>query len=181
MDLLTILTDAAENPWIYLPLLFVFAVAATVALPIPVEVGLLNPWISPLALILVLGLGKAVGACLVLPLGGWVGARIEREVARYPRFARMYARLKQGIAHWGYVALFAILSIPFMSDTAPIYAFSTMTGATRDPSAASGAPQRKRRPSAPPLRRGPFVLVSFAAGLVRGSLFLAIPILLGWP
>ena len=181
MDLLTILTDAAADPWVYLPLLFVFSAAATVALPVPVEIGLLNPLIPPLPLIVVLGLGKAVGALLVLPLGAWVGGRIERELARYPRFAVIFARLRHWIAHWGYLALFAILSIPFMSDTAPIYAFSTMTGAAPDPAAPSVTSAGSNRPRATPMRRGPFVLVSFVAGMVRGSLFLAIPVLLGWP
>lgn len=181
MDLLTILTNAATDPWIYLPLLFVFAVAATVALPVPVEIGLLNPWISPVPLVVVLGLGKAVGAFLVLPFGGWVGSRIERELTRYPRFTGMYARMKGWIARWGYLALFGILSVPFMSDTAPVYVFSTMTSTTPAPSPSSGSSSGSNGPRTAPLRRAPFVLVSFLAGVVRGSLFLAIPVLLGWP
>lgn len=181
VDFLSILTDTAGNPWIYLPLFFAFSVAATVALPVPVEIGLLNPLIPPWPLIVTLGLGKAVGAFLVLPFGAWIGARIDREVVRYPRFALFYDRLKRWMEHWGYLALFAILSVPFMSDTAPVYAFSTMTDRSRGAREGTGSVPAPNGTRTAPLRAGPFVLVALGAGLVRGALFLALPVLLGWP
>lgn len=178
VDPIELLLSVAEDPWVYLPLFFLFSVAATVFLPVPVEVGLLNPFVPWFGLVLVLAAGKAIGAVIVLPLGDRVGDRLVREAARYPRLARLYARVEAWTGRWGYGALFALQSIPFMTDTAPLYAFSTlhsMEGGTGP--GAGGAPHRPYRQT---LRLGPFVAVSFAAGLVRGTLFLAVPIGLGW-
>ncbi len=177
VDLLAPLLSAAEDPWVYLPLFFAFSVAATVALPIPVEVGLLNPFVPAPSLIVALAAGKAVGAVFVLRLGDRLGLRLARETLKYPRLAVLYARIEAWTRRWGYGALFGLQAIPFMTDTAPLYAFSTLHALP----ARRAFVAERRTELRQTLRIGPFVGVSFAAGVVRGALFLAVPLWLGWP
>lgn len=177
VDWLAPLDAVAENPLLYLPLLYVFALLSTLILPIPVEIGLLNPFLPFPSLILVLALGKASGSALVFPLGRRLGDEIRARIERFPRFALLYAWVERWIERGGYAALFLMLAIPFMTDTAPLYAFTILHPGS--PGAKPGDPLPSTR-GARALLLGPFVAVNFAAGVVRGSLFLAIPLLLGW-
>ncbi len=180
MDWLSWLIPLAENPWIYLPLLFVYAVLAAVLLPIPVELGLLDPFVSPVLLVLTVGAGKALGGALVFPMGARMGASIERYLVRFPRLIRPYRWIEASIGRHGYGALFAFLSIPFMTDSVPVYAFAILN--PRVPPVV--APALLRRQPTRRLRKaltfGPFVAVNFAAALVRCTVFLALPLSLGW-
>lgn len=177
IDWLAPLDAVAESPVLYLPLLFAFTVLATIVLPVPVEVALLNPFLPPASLILVLAAGKAVGAAFVFPLGGRIGDALRSQVARFPRFARFYGWVERFVGRRGYVALFLLLSVPFMTDTAPLYAFTML-----NPSRTRKSFDEPRSVAHEPrgLVLGPFVAVNFAAGVVRGTLFLVIPLLLGW-
>lgn len=179
-DLIAVLLGTAEDPAIYLPLLFVFSTLAAILLPIPVELGLLNPFVPFWALILVAAGGKALGGALVFPLGASVGARVERWTRRFPKLAGIYRWITDLVGRYGYAGLFGLLAIPLMTDSIPVYAFSILNPPEPPASAApAGAalPSRARRS----LRRGPFVAVNFASALVRCSAFLALPVLFGWP
>ncbi len=180
LDWLGWLTAAAGDPFIYFPLLFIFAVLATVLLPIPVEVGLLNPLVPPVGLILTVAAGKAVGGALVFPLGARIGGRIDRELLRYPRLGRLYEWIERAVGEHGYWALFGLLAIPFMTDSVPVYAFSVFNPISTGsipvaPSAGAGVGRFRKA-----LGLGPFTLVNFAAGIVRCTAFLALPIVFGF-
>ena len=164
VDLGSVLQSVATDPWSYLPLLFAYTVASTLILPIPEEIGLLNPFIPWYYLVLVLGAGKTVGAALVYPLGGRVGVALERWIARWPWAASWYAWVQRQVGRYGYPALFALLAVPFMTDTAPVYAFSIANPAE--------GPGR--------MRFGGFLTANFLAGITRGFLFLAVPLYFGW-
>src|SRR6266705_542121 len=91
----------------YLFGLFLYAIAAAVVLPIPVELLLLlYPELNPAFKAVALGLGKAVGAIVVFFVGNKVNPYIVRRT--------------------GWVGLTILLAIPFMSDTAVNYFFSLL-------------------------------------------------------
>ncbi len=121
------LTTSSEDPATYLVSLFVFSAAAAIILPIPVEAALVlapasMPFIVPA---LALGLGKALGAIAVF----FIGAKIEETVMRFGKwrwFKWLLDKSEGFVRRFGYVALFVILSIPFMVDTVPLYVFSLL-------------------------------------------------------
>ena len=74
----------------YLVGLFLYSIAAAVALPLPVEILLpLYPQIDSSVKAVVLGLGKAVGAIFVFYVGHKVNPIIERWMGRHPLGARI--------------------------------------------------------------------------------------------
>ena len=180
VDFVGILESIAQSPELYLPVLFVFVVLATVALPIPVEVGLLNPYLPFWWLLLVLAAGRALGGWLVYPLGERIGTGVDRWVRRSARAGRLWDWVGAFVGRYGYFGLFALLSIPFMVDTATIYAFAILNPApgARGPTEGGSAPRPS--PERPRLRLGPFTMANALAGFARGALFLAIPVALGW-
>ncbi len=180
MDWLAWLVTAAEDPLVYLPLLFAYALLATVLLPIPVEFGLLNPFLSPVLLILTVAAGKAAGGALVFPLGTKIGEQIERYLERFPRLEGPYRWIERVTSRHGYWALFAFLSIPFMTDSVPVYVFSILNPRAPPTPATTPSPPPPSGPRRRVLRLGPFVAVNFVAALVRCSLFLLVPLSLGW-
>ncbi len=179
-DLLTILASVAEDPYLYLPLLFIFVILATIILPIPVELGLLNPYLPAWWLLAVLAAARGVSAWLVYPLGGWIGAQLDRWAGRSAGAARILRWVQDRVGSHGYWALLGILSIPFMVDTAAIYAFTVLNPRSGGAANATpSAPDPNPRPGGR-LRIGGFTVVNVIAGFVRGLLFLAVPLLLGW-
>ncbi len=178
MDPISWLLASAEDPYLYLPLLFLFATLAAVLLPVPVEIGLLNPFLSPVLLVLVASAGKAFGGALVFPLGRRIGSRLEREMARSPRAARVHGWVERLVGAYGYWALFGLLSVPFMTDSIPVYVFSILGPTDRSGAPSAAAAGSGRRVHG--WRVGPFVAVNFAAAVVRCSAFLVVPWLLGW-
>ena len=164
MDFGSTLQAFASDPWTYLPLLFAYTLLSTLILPIPEEIGLLNPFIPWYYLVLTLAAGKTVGAALVFPLGGRIGREVEKWIERAPWAARWYAWIQRQVGRFGYLALYGLLAIPFMTDTLPVYAFSVANpreGPTR-------------------MRMGGFLSVNLLAGVTRGMLFLALPVYFGW-
>ena len=180
VDWISWLLAVADDPYLYLPLLFVYAVLATVILPIPEEVGLLNPYLPPVALVLTMALGKAVGGALIFPLGERIGQQLERTASRWPRVSRLYRWTSELVGRRGYYALFGLLCIPFMTDTAPVYAFAVLNPRKETPTPPGAATPPRGTRARRALEWGPFVLVNLAAGIVRSVAFLAIPLALGW-
>ncbi len=123
--LMDFLTNISHDPVLYSIVLFIYTVAATVILPIPVEAGLFLSPTTPLALkALMLGLGKAAGASLVFMLGGKLESPLDRITARW-RIVRAFTNLMHRfVAKTRYFGLYLILSIPLMVDTVPIYIFA---------------------------------------------------------
>lgn len=158
VDLFGGLTDFLEenqaDPATYLFFLFVYVAFAAIALPLPIEAALLfNPDLSPLFKALVLGAGKAVGSLVVF----YIGMGVEHVIVRMRRwrwFDWLVEVSERFVARFGYYAMFAILAIPFMIDTVPLYLFSIFN-----------------REGQIMTLRG-FLLVNFLAGTARGLLFL---------
>jgi hypothetical protein len=129
MDPIAMLMDFLESlshdPLLYSIVFFLYTVAATVFLPIPVEIGL---FLSPTAPIwlkaLVLGLGKAVGSVLVFKLGGKLENPLNSLAGRWGWFQRFVELMHRFVARTRYFGLYAILSVPLMVDTVPIYLFA---------------------------------------------------------
>lgn len=141
----------------YLVGLFLYAIAAAVALPVPVEILLLPslyPQIDTSVKAVVLGLGKAVGAIAVFYVGNKVNPYIERWMGRHPFGARVLKLLELFVRKTGWAGLTILLAIPFMSDTAVNYFYSLLN----EEGHAIG--------------RWHFVLANLIGGIVRTYLFL---------
>ena len=141
-------------PW-YLLGLFLYAIAAAVVLPIPVELLLLfYPEINPAFKAIAVGLGKAVGAIVVFFVGNKVNPYIERWMNRHPIGKRLLKVLEAFVRRTGWLGLTILLAIPFMSDTAVNYFFSLLN----EEGHAIG--------------RWHFVLANLIGGIARAYLFL---------
>jgi len=111
----------------YLFAVFLYAIAATVILPIPVELLLpLYPGIDPAIKAVVLGLGKAAGAIVVFYVGKKVNPRIERWMGRHDLAAKILKPLEVFVRRTGWIGLTVLLAIPLMSDTAVNYFYSLL-------------------------------------------------------
>jgi len=124
-DLMLFLQGLSHDPVVYSIVFFLYAVAATTFLPIPVEFGLFYSPETPIIVkALLLGAGKAVGSVLVFALGDRIGGRTERLFSRN-RFLRGFMnRMHRFIDRTRYLGLYLILSTPIMVDTVPLYLFS---------------------------------------------------------
>jgi hypothetical protein len=79
-EFMNFLNQYSADPIAYSVVFFIFAVLATIILPIPVEIGLiLNPGTPFIFKALILGAGKAVGSILVF----YVGFKVEGGVRRW--------------------------------------------------------------------------------------------------
>lgn len=154
-------------------------ILATIVLPIPVELGLLNPYLPAWWLLLVLAGARGVAAWLVFPFANWIGGQLDRWASRSARAAGVLRWVQERVGRHGYWALLAILSIPFMVDTAAIYTFTLLNPRRRGlPPASSQPAEEVLAPHR--LRLGRFTAVNVLAGFIRGFLFLTIPFAFGW-
>ncbi len=158
---ISFLDGLSHDPVLYSIVFFFYAVAATVFLPIPVEAGLFfSPDTSIIIKGLVLGAGKAVGSIIVFTLGDKVNNGLMSVMSR-SAFTRKFMELMQRfVAKTRYYGLYAILSVPLMVDTVPLYLFSLFN-------------QRGL------MRLRYFVLTNFLAGVTRATLVYLIFDLLG--
>lgn len=146
--------ESAGVAW-YLLGLFLYAVAAAIVLPIPVEILLpLYPEVDPLLKAVVLGLGKAVGAIAVFYVGYKVNPYIERWMGRHSFGARILKLLEAFVRRTGWPGLMVLLAIPFMSDTAVNYFYSLLNEEGHA------------------ISRWHFVLANLIGGIVRAYVFL---------
>ena len=126
-QLIDYLNANQADPATYLFIFFLFCVAAAILLPIPVEVALVvNPSIHIAVKAAVMGLGKGTGALAVF----FLGRKIDETVGQYARKWRWYnwllVKSEKLVRKYGYVAMYAIMSIPGMVDTIPLYIFSIL-------------------------------------------------------
>ena len=116
-----------ERMIFYYPLFLIYCVLAAVALPIPVEAGLLEAETYPIMLLmaLLMAIGKAAGANIVYRLG----LKFDGDIGPFKRlkwFRNGQRTLTLLLEKHGYAAMYLILSIPLMTDTVPLYAFSLL-------------------------------------------------------
>ncbi|MBI0584457.1 MAG: hypothetical protein ISF22_09570 [Methanomassiliicoccus sp.] len=159
--LIQFLESLSQDPFLYSVVFFIYAVAATTFLPIPVEVGLFFSPETPIVVkALVLGAGKAVGSVLVFTLGGKVSNGVYRLMSKSKVLSYIMRGMQWFVFRTRYVGLYLILSIPLMVDTLPIYIFSLFN-----------------QEGAMNLRY--FALTNFLAGITRAFIVYAIFLYLG--
>ncbi len=128
-DFINLLLGAYVNPLIFLPLVFLYAIAIAAILPIPIELSLIAPildqqWGYLVAIAIALAAGKTVGAWLIFLLGVKVEDNIRWWSEKW-RFAKWFVeKADLFVQKTGYLGLYFLLSIPLMSDTIPIYLYS---------------------------------------------------------
>ncbi len=128
-DFIGILLGAYGNPYIFLPLVFLYAIAIAVILPIPIELSLVAPivnqeWGYLVGIALALAAGKTAGAWLIFVFGVKVEDNIRWWSEKW-RFAEWFVdKADLFVQKTGYLGLYFLLSIPLMSDTIPIYLYS---------------------------------------------------------
>lgn len=167
MDIVDGLTSFLEqvqgDPLVYSVVFFIYIIAATLFLPVPVELMLfLSPDTPFVVKAILLGVGKSVGSIIVF----YIGMNVEKPINTLSNkwgFFRMVVKFcKWLVDKLGYLGLYLILSIPIMVDTVPVYLFSIF---------------RKDRCDRD-LRL--FALTNLAAGITRAAIVYLVVTELGW-
>ena len=126
----------SSSPLLLLLFVFVYSVLVAAVLPFPAEailvVALVLPsplFVSIAIVILIAATGKAVGSLVALRIGYGVShsspvVRLFERVPYYRGFKRR--TLTDFVRRYRYYGLVITLAIPFLPDTAPIYAFSVL-------------------------------------------------------
>jgi hypothetical protein len=149
---ISFLDGLSHDPVIYSIVFFIYAVAATIFLPIPVETGLFfSPETSIFVKGLILGTGKAVGSIIVFTLGDKVNNGLVSVMSRSRFTCKFMDLMQRFVARTRYYGLYAILSVPLMVDTVPLYLFSLFN-------------QKGL------MRLRYFVLTNFLAGITRATI-----------
>ncbi len=166
MDLIDLLLAATSDPLAYSLIFFIYVILAVVILPIPVEIGLFNPSMHPLLLILLLAVGKGVGALIVYQIGTTIRKRFEdRRPRKKPSLStRIVKACEKFVQNYGYYGLFIIMSTPLMVDSVSLYLFSLLNPSLKEKRA---------------LTISRFVIVNILAGAVRGILILSLAYFVG--
>jgi hypothetical protein len=158
---MSFLEVSASDPIVFSIIFFIYTVLAALFLPLPVEIGLFFSPATPVAVkILIMGLGKMVGAILVFYIGLKVGDRIKLWSSRIPLFNWLVNKCEWLVSKFHYLGLYVILSTPLMTDTVPLYLFSVFNE--------KGVLEVRW-----------FALTSLLAGITRGLIVLIIFTLLG--
>ncbi len=158
MDFIELLTQSFQDPIIYSFLFFVYSVLAAVILPIPVEIGLFNPYIHPLLLISILAVGKGVGSGIVFIIGSNLRSFLKKFNSSTPLIKKILYYCEVFVKKYGYIGLFIIMSIPLMIDSVSLYLFSLL-----NPEEDSGKHALAKRR---------FIIINIAAGFVRGTIII---------
>lgn len=157
MDLIEILFGTMLNPVLYSIIFFIYVILTVLILPIPVEIGLFNPYIHPALLIFILALGKGVGSAIAFEIGTRVRGVIEKKSIGTPLLKNIVAWCERFVMKYGYYGLFIIMSIPLMLDSVTVYLFSLLNPRVDGKKA---------------MTRTWFVLINIGAGAVRGIIIL---------
>lgn len=158
MDLMGILWQAATNPISYSIIFFIYVVLAAVILPIPVEIGLFNPYMHPVLLIFILAFGKGVGSLIVFEIGTKARGEIKTVSVSNSFIKKLLDYSEWFVKKWGYYGLLIVLSTPLMIDSISLYLFSLLN------------PEEKGEG----MDRRWFMIVNIIAGTIRGIITLAV-------
>ncbi len=158
MDLISILSGLATDPFSYSIVFLIYVILAVIILPIPVEIGLFNYHINPFLLIFLLALGKAIGAFIVFEISMTARKKIKRYSTDIGFINKMIKYSEEFVKKYGYYGLFIILSTPLMIDSISLYLFSLLN------------PEEK----GVGMNKEWFTLINFLAGAVRGTITLII-------
>ncbi len=166
MDFLNFLFGVTSNPFLYSLIFFIYVVLAVVILPIPVEIGLFNPSVHPVILIVLLAVGKGAGSLIVYLIGATVRKGIKaRAIGINFILTKKIIRLcEEFVKKYGYYGLFIIMSTPLMIDSVSLYLFSLLNPRYKDKKALSATR---------------FVLVNIFAGAMRSIIILSLAYYVG--
>lgn len=167
MDVIGGLTSFLEqvqgDPVVYSIVFFIYIIAATLFLPVPVEIMLfLSPATPFFFKALLLGIGKSLGSIIVFYIGMNVEKPINTLTKKWAFFRMVVNFSKWLVDKLGYLGLYIILSVPIMVDTVPLYLFSIF---------------RKDRCDRD-LRL--FAITNLAAGITRAAVVYYVVTELGW-
>ena len=128
MDLIDILLNAIKDPITYSIIFFIYVILAAIILPIPVEIGLFNPNINPIWLILILGFGKGIGAFIVFNISKRLRKKIKKFTIgkNWKITKKIIFKSENFVKKYGHYGLFIIMSIPLMVDSITLYLFSLL-------------------------------------------------------
>jgi hypothetical protein len=123
--LMAFLDQVQGDTLTYSVVFFIYIIAATLILPIPVELMLFMSPVTPFFLkALLLGLGKALGSILVF----YIGMNVEKPILNLSKkwgfFRKVVSTCKWFVDKLGYIGFYLIMSLPLMVDTVPVYLFS---------------------------------------------------------
>ena len=159
MDFTGILLGAAQDPVVYSIIFFIYVILTVLILPIPVEIGLFNPYIHPALLIALLAIGKGCGSAIAFEIGTRIRGAIKKRPMGSSVIKKIIVWCEQFVRKYGYYGLFIIMSTPLMMDSVTLYLFSLLN------------PKNDGRTA---MTRGWFVLINIAAGALRGTLILLV-------
>ena len=160
MDLTEILLNAIEDPFSYSIIFLVYVILAAIILPIPVEIGLFNPYINPILLIIILAIGKGIGAFIVFNISKELRKKIKKITVgkNWKITKKIISKLENFVKKYGHYGLFIIMSIPLMVDSITLYLFSLLNPTDEKTILTSTK----------------FVIINVAAGAIRGIIILSI-------
>jgi hypothetical protein len=131
--------------------LFFYSLATSMFLPTPFEILLLNAaeTIGVALTVFIAAMGKVVGSWLVLLMGDKAHEGLANLTEKNVAIRKIMNAMEAFARKFGYVAIFIIFAIPFMTDTAPLFVLAVLN-----------------------MRKAPFLLVMFAAIVARSLIFL---------
>lgn len=128
-------------------------------LPIPVEIGLFNPYIHPVLIICILALEKGTDSAIAFEIGTRVHGALKKRPIGAPLTKKIIAWCERFVKKYGYYGLFIIMNTPLMVDSVTVYLFSLLN--PRDDGKIA-------------MTRRWFVLLKIAAHAVRGIIILLV-------
>ncbi|KYK24352.1 hypothetical protein AYK25_00525 [Thermoplasmatales archaeon SM1-50] len=160
MDLIDILLNAITDPITYSIIFFIYVILAAIILPIPVEIGLFNPHITPILLIIILGIGKGIGAFIVFTISKKIRIKMKDiTIGKNWKITKKFiVKSENFVRTYGHYGLYIIMSIPLMVDSITLYLFSLLN------------PSEEKTV----LTSTKFVIINIIAGITRGTLILSI-------
>ena len=160
MDLIDILLNAFGDPISYSIIFLIYVILAAIILPIPVEIGLFNPYIHSIWLIIILAIGKGIGALIVFNVSKTIRKKIKKISIgnNWKVTKKIVSKSENFVKKYGHYGLFIIMSIPLMVDSITLYLFSLLN------------PIEEKTT----LTLTKFVMINMAAGATRGIIILSI-------
>jgi len=158
MDTISLLFNLFEDPFMYSIIFLIYAILAAIILPIPVEIGLLNPNMNPILLIIIMGIGKGIGSLVVFNIGLKIRKAIKKRFTGSPFTKKMVKYCEDFVKKYGYIGLFIIMSTPLMIDSTTLYLFSVLNARKKEGGRA--------------MVQSHFIIINILAGITRGSIIL---------
>ena len=131
--------------------LFFYSLATSIFLPTPFEILLSNA-VDDLGVfwtVAVAAVAKTAGSWIVLMMGDKANEGLATLLEKKPLLKRIFRALERFAQKFGYLAVFILFAIPFMSDTAPLFILAVLK-----------------------MRKSIFLAVTCAAIVVRSLLFI---------